>query len=72
VALSDAIAIRARRPAPLRTAVVVVASSAFLLGGLIYMEHRPDVGNATTCETGFFGDLPVPCCQVQSDPMGPC
>jgi hypothetical protein len=72
VALSDAIAIRARRSAPLRTAIVVAASGAFLLGGIIYMEHIPDVGDATTCETGRFGDLPVPCCQVQSNPSGPC
>jgi hypothetical protein len=72
VALSDAIAIRVRRSAPLRTAVVVVASSALLLGGLMYMEHLPDVGDATTCETGRFGDLPVPCCQVQANPSGPC
>jgi hypothetical protein len=72
VALLHAIAIRARRSAPVRTAVVVVASGAFLLGGIIYMEHIPDVGDATTCETGRFGDLPVPCCQVQADPSGPC
>ncbi len=70
--LSDAIAIRARRPAPVRTAVVVALSGAFLLGGMIYMEHRPDVGDAQTCETGRFGDLPLPCCQVQANPTGPC
>jgi hypothetical protein len=72
VALSDAIAIRTRHPAPVRTAVVVALSGAFLLGGVIYMEHIPDVGNAETCETGRFGDLPVPCCQIQSNPAGPC
>lgn len=72
VPLSDAVTIKARRPAPVRTAVVVVLSSAFLLGGMYYMEHRPDVGDAQTCETGRFGDLPLPCCQVQANPMGPC
>ena len=72
MALSDAIAIRARHPAPVQTAVVVALSAAFLLGGVIYMEHIPDVGNAETCETGRFGDLPVPCCQIQSNPTGPC
>jgi hypothetical protein len=72
VALADAVEIRAQRAAPVRTAMVVAATGAVLIGGMMYMEHLPDVGDATTCETGRFGDLPVPCCQVQANPQGPC
>jgi len=73
VPLSDAISIRVQRNAPVRTAAVVALGGAFLLGGMYYMEHQPDVNaSAQTCETGRFGDLPVPCCQLEAMPTTPC
>ncbi|HUK21112.1 MAG TPA: hypothetical protein VLV45_06090 [Gemmatimonadales bacterium] len=73
VALSDAVSLRVKRNAPIRTAAVVAISGAVLLGGMYYMEHQPDVNaSAQTCETGRFGDLPVPCCQLEAMPSTPC
>ena len=73
VPLSDAVSLRVKRNAPVRTAAIVAISGAVLLGGMYYMEHQPDVNaSAQTCETGRFGDLPVPCCQLEAMPTTPC
>jgi len=73
VPLSDGVSLRVKRNAPIRTAAVVAISGAVLLGGMYYMEHQPDVNaSAQTCETGRFGDLPVPCCQLEAMPSTPC
>ena len=64
--LAQATDIRTRAPAPGRTAVVAATASAVLLGSFLYFGNRSYVGgNAQTCSTGIFGDLPVACCRVQ-------
>jgi len=64
--LADAKVIRTREPAPAKTAAVAAAAGAVALGSFLYFGNRSYVGgNAQTCETGIFGDLPVACCRVQ-------
>ena len=47
--LSDARSLRARRPAPARTALVTVAGTAAAIGALVYFENRPYVGGGEAC-----------------------
>lgn len=64
--LEQATAIRTRTPAPARTAIVAASAGAFTLAAFLYFGNRSYVGgNAQTCNTGIFGDLPVACCRVQ-------
>ena len=64
--LSQATTIQTRRPAPARTAAVAAAVGGLTLASFLYFGNRSYVGgNAQTCETGIFGDLPLPCCKVQ-------
>jgi hypothetical protein len=70
IPLAETTAIRAREPAPLRTAAVVILAGAATFGGLWYMEHRPDVGDAQVCTNGVLdmgvspGSQYIPCCLV--------
>jgi len=60
--LSDAVSIRQRSVARVRTAAVAVAASAALMGAFFYMESRPDVGDVHTCSYSILGTLVNPCC----------
>ncbi len=72
ILLTDVVAIRARRPAPARTAVVALAVGGLTFAGLWVMEHRPDVGDAKVCTNGVLdpGVIPgsqyIPCCQIEN------
>lgn len=67
IPLSDAKVIRARRAAPGRTIALALLASAVTLGGVAYMQSRPDVGNARYCGNAI-GSRPAPftsCCPAQ-------
>jgi hypothetical protein len=67
IPLSQATQIVARESAPGRTAVLAAATGVVLLGAFMYMQSRPDVGNATYCGNQF-GAHPqpfTPCCIAQ-------
>jgi hypothetical protein len=64
IPLSAATRILAREPAPARTALLAAATGVVLLGAVMYLENRPDVGNAQYCGNQF-GAHPQPftsCC----------
>ena len=67
IPLAAATRIMARRPAPARTAMLAGATGIALLGTFMYLQSRPDVGNATYCGNQF-GARPMPftpCCVAQ-------
>jgi hypothetical protein len=64
IPLSAATEIMAREPAPARTAMLAAATGVVFLGALMYLESRPDVGDAQYCGRQF-GNHPqpfTPCC----------
>lgn len=69
IRLAEAVAIRAPRSAPVRTAVLAIAVGVAAGEWLWRMEHRDDVGDAQQCTSSFLdmgGNLGppfVPCCQ---------
>jgi len=62
IPLSDAVTIKARSAAPVRTVALAVAASAALMGTFLYLESRPDVGDVHTCSYSILGTLVNPCC----------
>lgn len=69
--LADAVTIRARRPAPGRTAALAIASGAVLVGTFMYLQNRPDVRGVNNCYYSIIGTVVNPCCQGATDSM-PC
>jgi len=68
--LSEATAVETRESATGRTVAVAVLAGAVTLGTLVYLEHRPDVGNGTICsdgimDLGIHNTLITPCCIIQ-------
>ncbi len=62
--LSGDIQMIAQRPATGRTIALAIGGSVALIAGIMYMESRPDVGNAEYCGRQF-GNHPMPftpCC----------
>ena len=67
IALSDALAIKARRSAPGRSVALALMAGALSVGGFAYMQSRPDVGDARYCGNAI-GARPAPftnCCPAQ-------
>jgi hypothetical protein len=65
--LFETTAIRARTPAPGRTAVLGVFTGVVTLGAFLYMESRRDVGNGQIC-LNALDQRPMPftpCCVAQ-------
>jgi hypothetical protein len=71
VSLTEALSIRTREAAPARTAVLALASGAFLLGTFMYLQSRPDVHGTSMCYYSIIGSNVNPCCQGTADSL-PC
>ncbi|HUK22285.1 MAG TPA: hypothetical protein VLV45_12120 [Gemmatimonadales bacterium] len=67
IPLANTTKLEANQSSPVRTAVLITAAGAAFIGGLLYMESRPDVGDARYCSNSF-GNHPMPftpCCTGQ-------
>jgi hypothetical protein len=72
VPLSTAVSIRARQSAPGKTIALAVGGSAAMIGLLVYLQSRPDVGGATKCYYSLIGTTTNPCCQGNPDSLPTC
>jgi len=71
VVLNDSVTIKTREPAPMRTVALAIAGGAALVGTLMYLQSRPDVGTTTSCYYNIIGSTVNPCCQGTPDSL-PC